>query len=645
MANTCHVLAILFYASISSLGASAASANAEPLSADQTAYLAELMTVARDKNLAHSRDWQLLLHYTPTLLGRVMSRADGPAFFLSPEGKTNPQAELDATLGMFFTDDAVGRTKQPAQCAFPDRYQWLKQQLAFDSARLPDQRCERLDRWLAEINPAGVTLIFPSAYMNNPSSMFGHTLLRIDQRGQTPDTGILAYVINYAADADTDNPALYAIRGVIGSFKGYFATMPYYIKIQEYSDMENRDIWEYRLNFNEAKVRRLLLHAWALGNTWFDYYYFKENCSYHLLTLLEIADSTLHLTDHFWAWTIPVDTVRLIAEQPGLVAETTFRPSALNKIEHKRALLRADERPVVSRLITDPASNRSERFRQLPVDRQALLLDLASDYLQYRQADHPDQRAALEPQQRTLLTARSELKIPSEEIVTPSSTGPPEIGHATARAGVAAGVLDNETFEELNIRAGYHDLLDDPAGYLPTAQIEALALRLRHYNTTDRNRIEAFTLLNILSLSPVDGWFASPSWKINAGFESVKERHCGNCNAVNVNVGGGAAVEADLLVHEVLYAFAEADASAGNAYEHDHRIGGGGTVGLLISPLPRWTVHATVTALSFPLGERSSDVRSSLQQRLTLTKNLALRLDLERRDGQDEATITLHYYF
>ncbi|MBI3621391.1 MAG: DUF4105 domain-containing protein [Nitrospirae bacterium] len=433
-----------------------AGAAAQPLSVDQTAYLAELMTAARDTNLAHSRDWQLLLHYTPTLSGGVVSRADGPAFFLSPEGHTDPQAELAATLGKFFTDDAVGRTAQQAQCAFPARYQWLKTRLQFDPARLPERTCERLDRWLGEINPAGVTLIFPSSYLNSPSSMFGHTLIRIDQRGQTPETRILSYVINYAANIDTDNALLYGVRGLTGGFEGYFSTMPYYLKVREYSDMENRDIWEYRLNFNDAQIRRLLLHAWELGNTWFDYYYFKENCSYHLLTLLEIADPTLHLTDHFWVWTIPINTVRLIVEQPGLVAETTFRPSALNKIQHKRTLLRDDERPVISGLIADPASNRSERFRQLPVDRQAFLLDLASDYLQYRQAEDSykgeDKRAALEPQQRVLLTARSELKIPSEEIVTPSSTGPPETGHATARAGASVGVMDNETFEELNIR-------------------------------------------------------------------------------------------------------------------------------------------------------------------------------------------------
>jgi hypothetical protein len=91
----------------------------------------------------------------------------------------------------------------------------------------------------------------------------------------------------------------YPVRGIFGGYRGYFSTIPYYLKVQEYRDIENRDIWEYRLNLTEPQIRRLLMHAWELGNASFDYYFFKENCSYHLLSLLEYADPSLHLTDQF----------------------------------------------------------------------------------------------------------------------------------------------------------------------------------------------------------------------------------------------------------------------------------------------------------------------------------------------------------
>ena len=52
--------------------------------------------------------------------------------------------------------------------------------------------------------------------MNNPASMFGHTFLRIDQRGQTQNTRILAYTINFAADVPKDEGLAYPIRGIFG---------------------------------------------------------------------------------------------------------------------------------------------------------------------------------------------------------------------------------------------------------------------------------------------------------------------------------------------------------------------------------------------------------------------------------------------
>jgi hypothetical protein len=640
MANTSIVLAVLFLAFTTCLRTVGAA-----LPPDQAAYLSELESQAREKRLSTARLWHLLLHYRSNLLGGFTSQADGPAFFLSPNGNTQPQAELDATLEKFFTDELVGKTAQQAQCAFPDRYQWLKQQLVFNPARLPERHCERLEHWLAEINPASATFIFASAYMNNPSSMFGHTLMRIDQPGQAPETGILAYVINYAADEDTENPLLYVFRGISGGFKGFFATLPYYIKIQEYSDMENRDLWEYKLNFNEAQIRRLLLHAWALGNTYFNYYYFKENCSYYLLSLLEIADPSLHLTDHFPLWTLPSDTVRLIAAQPGLVTAVTYRPSAYNKILYKLSQLTPRERRLFDQFRHDTALLHSEVFLQLPVRQQATLLDLVSDDVEYRQLTDPSIHERLAPRQQTLLAARSELKIPSSPVEIPPPIGPPENGHDSIRTGVASGLQDREFFEEISVRAGYHDLLDYSSGYLSTAQIQVLDLRLRYYNTTRRFRLKDVTLLNILSLSPINALSASPSWGLNASFGAVKEQSCGNCNAADLGGGAGVAFESNRLVHAVLYAFAGLDTNAGNAYQPAYRIGGGGTAGLLADPARWWKANLTVSYLSYPLGDRSSDFRSSLEQNLTLSQNMALRLELSRRDAQDEAMLTLNYYF
>src|SRR5690606_3184747 len=121
--------------------------------------------------------WRALLHYQSNWLGGLTSTADDPEFFLAADGKTNPQSELEATLQAFFAASQTGARHPP--CRFRARYEWLRQQLQFDAARLPPVACPEFENWYATLNPGAVTLVFPSAYLNSPASMYGHTLLRI----------------------------------------------------------------------------------------------------------------------------------------------------------------------------------------------------------------------------------------------------------------------------------------------------------------------------------------------------------------------------------------------------------------------------------------------------------------------------------
>ncbi len=623
-------------------------APASPVDAGElpgNAYLVELISKGAQANLASEREWHLLLHYRKDLLGGYISEQDDPGFFMSPDGKTDPQAELDATLKQFFSDELVGRSKQPAQCAFIARYEWLRNQLRFDETRLPPMACERFERWFADFEAQSITLIFPSAFMNNPASMFGHTLLRVDQRGQTDSTRILAYTINYAADVPPDAGMAYPIRGIFGGYRGYFSTIPYYLKVQEYRDIENRDIWEYRLNFTEHQVRRLLMHAWELGNASFDYFFFKENCSYHLLALLDYADPTLHLTDEFLFWTVPADTVRLIASKAGLVSGIAYRPSRSNVIRRKRESLPVGERGLAHRITRDLGEVASPAFVQLGLTQQAFLLDLVSDYLRYRTETTDSPPPELKERNRAVLTARSQLRIPSQEFTVVPFAKQPELGHKTSRASVGAGWRNNDTFEEVTVRTGYHDLLDPEVGYTPDAQIEIASLTARHYNRADQTRIERATLVNVLSLSPIDSVFHAPSWKINVGMQTVRHRGCQLCSNGVMNGGIGGAIESRLLKREVLFAFAEAEANYSRAYQERHRIGGGGTAGMLADVTERWKIMATGTYLKYALGEKSDDIRWFVGSRYTLTQNWALRLEYNHRDHDNDALFTVQTFF
>ncbi|HXV68998.1 MAG TPA: DUF4105 domain-containing protein, partial [Nitrospira sp.] len=608
-------------------------------------YQQELVGQARLARLANEREWHLLLHYVANPVGGVTSEEDDEGFFLSPRGKHDPQAELEATITQLFSADPVGRSKQPAQCAFIARYHWLKERLRFDDGRLVPLFCDRFERWRAELNPQGVSLIFPAAFMNNPASMFGHTFLRIDQKGQTEQTRVLAYTIDYAADVPPNAGLEYAYQGLFGGYKGFFSTPPYYLKVRAYRDIENRDMWEYQLNLTGSQIDRLLMHAWEMGNAYFDYFFFKENCSYHILSLLEYADPALHLRDRFHLWTIPAETVRVIMDYPGLVGVATYRPSRSTMIRRKRARLTAEERAFSTRIMGEPATIRDASFAARPVQRRAMVLDVVSDYLRYKSENDDPEVTVYKERNRQVLTERSKLLVPSEDVPILPYTKQPDAGHRTSRATLGGGWRNHDTFEEASFRAVYHDLLDPEDGYTPDAQIEMFGLAVRHYNRAEQTRIERGTLVNILSLSPMDDLFRAPSWKVNLGMQTIRHRDCQLCSNGVASGGIGAAVESNLFMREVYFAFAEAEANVSRAYEEHHRIGGGGTVGMLADVTDRWKFMVSGSYLRYPLGDKSDEIRWYAGSRYTLAKNWAVRVDYNHRHRDDDVVFSLQAFF
>src|SRR5512146_2872027 len=103
-------------------------------------YLPELQAAAHASRLADAPEWHALLHYHADLLGPgYTSEAATPAFFLAKDGRHDPQAELDATLAAFFAPPPPDAPDDSPQCLFIARYQWLKSELGFDPARLPER--------------------------------------------------------------------------------------------------------------------------------------------------------------------------------------------------------------------------------------------------------------------------------------------------------------------------------------------------------------------------------------------------------------------------------------------------------------------------------------------------------------------------
>ncbi|RZI89094.1 MAG: DUF4105 domain-containing protein, partial [Pseudomonas sp.] len=252
---------------------------------------------ARLQQLAATPYWIALGHYETGKLGGWRSYVDDAKFFLAEDGGHHPDRELAATVQALYAPASLG--DKHAQCVYPARTRWLREQL--DLQDLPQPDCAEFRQWYQSVDPHSAVLIFPAAYLNSPSSMFGHTLLRIDQaKTRDDDTTLLSYAINFGAYIEgSDNSILYAWKGLAGGYPGLFALMPYQEKLSEYRSLENRDLWEYQLDLTPTETGRMVEHVWELKQVQFDYFFFDENCSYRLLELLQVARPGLDLTSQF----------------------------------------------------------------------------------------------------------------------------------------------------------------------------------------------------------------------------------------------------------------------------------------------------------------------------------------------------------
>ncbi|RYZ72518.1 MAG: DUF4105 domain-containing protein, partial [Proteobacteria bacterium] len=293
------------------------------------------LTIADEtlRELALSDEWLKLVHYKRNTIGQLISEADGKNFFLSSNGKTDPELELKATLAAFSDPRKRKLEGVPmelsAQCQFPARWDFLNRKIQL-SQSLKREFCADFETYKKTLSAKSVHVVFSAYHIYNPSSAYGHSFLRISKskHGSSVDSNdLLDTGLSYSASSGASNPLAYVIKGLSGGFKGYFTTLPYFYKVREYNDFESRDLWEYELNLSDDERDQLVAHSWELASTYFDYYYLTENCSYHMLTILEAAAPRLHLSARLPFYVIPADTLKIVASVPGLVARKFFRPS------------------------------------------------------------------------------------------------------------------------------------------------------------------------------------------------------------------------------------------------------------------------------------------------------------------------------
>ncbi len=553
---------------------------------------------------AQDPGWLALLHFEGA------SSQLAKSFFLAPQGQRDAEAEFQATKEILKT--AEGRCRYPARA----RYFGLE-------TTGEGEVCERWQKWREAISAEGIEFVFAAAYMNSPSSMYGHTLLKFPRRGKSEE--LLDYTLNYGANTGDAGGLNYIWQGLTGGFSGFFSTAPFYLKVKEYNHVENRDFWIYPLLLSPAEIEILVAHAWELREIASPYYFLRKNCAYYLLQFLEVARPGSQLTKSFPFWAVPMDTIRILKAQ-GWLGEGRLRASRQKLLEQRREELSPQQQRAVKELVQNPEVELGGEEATL-----ATLLDTAFELKRY--GGNPDANW----EQRFF--ARRKLYGPGRDWRVAEEPSPDQ-GHESDRLLVAYGFNRDRPILEFGYRGALHDLLSEPLGYEPSSELTMGDLRFR---LEKKFFLERFDVLRIRTVAPWERWFPRISWSFRLAYERAKEFPCAawKCGVgiLNSGIGWGAK-----LAPVQFFLLGELDLEAGSVFAPGYRIAAGPVGGLFF---PLWK-NARVRAEGEWRWRLLGEKRQKRPIRVGFSQKIAqweIRLEGMQNRQMREGFLQAMYYF
>lgn len=465
--------------------------------------------------------------------GGWSSRMESKNFFFSKEGKSDPDKELKATIKAFEKGYFKNPNKHPL-CRFPARRIFLEKKL---NLKFKQMYCSEYEKWKRGINPTGMVLVFASSYPGNPASMFGHTFLRFKRGNKQND--LLDYGASYGANTDgSDNPVFYAMKGLFGGYKASFSVSPYYQKVNEYAQIESRDLWEYEFKLSQEKIDLVLAHLWELYyNGWFDYWFIDENCSYVLAALINVAEPDWKLIDNHKWFVMPHDIVKRVSSQVPL-RSINFRPGVKKVLEQRLDNLGKDQRSKFERLLKGQKTSKV----------RTQTLDAALDYFNYKKMK---ERGILSKKEsgtyKKLLVARSKRKEKSNLVLVPTKNRPDD-SHQSSLLAMSLS-HDKEKFSyRFSSEQIHKDWTDADKGYEPFSRFKAFGISVKASDL--RIELEKLNFISATSHTPLNTIDPSPSWEVNSGFNRVWDDRCDKCMALDLEAKIGISFMSD---HDSLF--------------------------------------------------------------------------------------------
>lgn len=594
--------------------------------------------LSAQKSLEQDKTW-LRLMYADV---KGNSEVEYPGYFLSNQGKSNLKAELIHNIQALFQS---AEPNQSVRCRFPARSQWIMQQLDIQEEQLPVVECPEYQQWMGQIKPHKATLIYATDFMGNPSSMFGHTLLRLDPKDQK-QLNLVSYAINYAATVNGGDNWSYAWKGLTGQYPGEYSLMPYYRKVKEYGDFESRDLWEYELNLNEQETQFLVQHIWEMQKVSFPYYFVSDNCAYRLLGLIDLVRPNENLAEQFKIATIPVETIKAI-EQNDLIKDTVYRPALETQLLAQAKQHGYDLAKVAHEVGVSEPQNMPEVLEKYSALDQAKILEMAYDDLYLQFLGRKVEEAFAQPRLRQLLVLRSQIKQEKQRMLPQVPKLDPTRAHHARSISIHTGRVQGDAFVEIGHRQAYHDLIDPQGGYRVGTQLKFLDGSIQYRE--DKLKLNHVDFLSVNSYNPMTPFKMPLSWGFNVGWQqdaldqdgrfSEKDQH----GVFNLKTQFGYSY-ADQQRKHLCYAQIQNQFQASKVLDDGWRVGVGPTVGCQNT----WSDKInSLVQLELPFWQDSNQWQFKLmsQVQYVLNQQNALRVgwEFQQQDARDWDKLSFSY--
>ena len=605
-----HKIFIIFWLVLFFNSIFISSVNAEPQPSINIAIKNKIET----KKLYNHPHWKKLLHYR-----KGESEIDDGQFFLAKNGKKDLKAELFASVTNLINDKSDNAKSM--LCYYPSRSLWIIEQFPELEPFIKKPKCEALKEELEALNAKRVTLVLASAHINSPASAFGHTFLRIDA---SEDTTLASYSVNYAAQTTEANGLVYAYQGVFGGYKGLYSIVPYSKQLETYSDLEQRDIWEYPLNLNEEEIKRLVYHILEIRHFYADYYFASENCSYNLLWILEVAREKANLINQFSTTAIPIDTLRAVIKE-NMVNNEVYRPSKRKKIL------------AISKVIKNPKALRFAKSNNydftllegISSKEKANAIELATHLLQINYTKNKIQKKQYLSSFLKLLRKRSKLgRIPKLKISPPV---PPHAGHKSNKLSFSVG---RDGSLGLRFKAAYHDIYDLESGFISGSYINFLDTSVKYHK--DQLILDEINLIDIRSYSNQDRVFKPISWQVGLGGKRLFD------NKLNAFLHAGAGLT---LGNDTLFSYATLTPSLYFAKDNKQSISA--NIGIIGSPVNKLKVGLLAKKEWFKSSMKQTELESFITYGVSKNTSINLSFKVKNMNGTKTNTplLSMFWYY